>query len=599
MSIEVKVSVENGKSRLFKVESEELMLVNLRNKITATKWEAVGSNFFFLKNGSEIDPEDESEYKLSTFKKDDGIEVVVSPQQHSDDNKTTAEDQKAAAKEAKETAKTALESQNLSQAKLNPKEQQTWKNEITKASLINDQGSYTTDDKGVYFVQKWDKLKPLLDSLKFPKALKVTSQGLEPVNRAGVELSKAISENDVENEVQISDQNEAYYTEWEKQAYKMLSKSVSASVGIPIPWLSATFGLSASYATSSESLSQSKETHLFMVAQRIVQKTKVILKEETIQVTEKFKQSVERAKNVADLRKVFQEYGYFVATTYIIGGKIIAENTETFSGQKDKTAKAKEFGAGFKAELNKLNFTASASGAYKSENQEQTSQSSLQTASKYSMTLKGGDDTLINNGTQWISSLKLDKWQIVGYEDLKPITDFLDEELKKKCEEILSTPTPINKLPIKVAEEIKGMAWNAAWYAANTRAGDKYKGDAGTNDVGFKKHSGDMSKAVAALELKLSQNALDDIQWGAWNAAWYTANTRAGVQNDAKNDLKQFEQHFESLKNSKEVTDKLAENLKNMCLYAAWHAANERYDCKQDAKNDLKQFEFYYSEIVE
>jgi len=555
MSIEVKVSVENGKSRLFKVESEELMLVNLRNKITATKWEAVGSNFFFLKNGSEIDPEDESEYKLSTFKKDDGIEVVVSPQQHSDDNKTTVEEQKAAVKEAKETAKTALESQNLSQAKLNPKEQQTWKKEVTKASLINDQGSHTTDDKGVYFVQKWDKLKPLLDSLKFPKALKVTSQGLEPVNRPGVKLSEAISEEDVENEFEISDQNEAYYTEWEKQAYKMLSKSVSASVGIPIPWLSAALGLSANYATSSESHSQSKETRLFLLAQRIVQKTKVILKEETIQVTEKFKESVERAKNVADLRKVFQEYGYFVPTTYIIGGKIIAENTETFSGQADKTALAKEFGAGFKAELNKLNFTASASGAYKSENQDQTSQSSAQTASKYSMTLKGGDEALINNGTQWISSLTLDKWQIVGYEDLKPITDFLDEKLKKKCEEILSTPTPINKLPIKVAEEIKWMAWNAAWYAANTHAGDKYKGDAGTNDVGFKKHSGDMSKAVAALELKLSQNALDDIKWGAWNAAWHTANTRAGYQNEAENDKNRFEQHFESLKNSKEVTE--------------------------------------------
>lgn len=496
-----------------------------------------------------------------------------------------------------ETAKTALESQKSSKAQLNPNEKPSWE-DAPKKTLINDEGSHKTDDKGVYFNQKWNDLKPLFDSFKFPKALKVTSQGLEPVNRPGVKLSQAISEEDVVNEDQITDQNEAYYTEWEKQAYKMLSKSVSASVGIPIPWLSATFGLSASYATSSESLSQNKEKHLFMVAQRLVQKTKVILKEETIQVTEKFKKRVEDAKNVADLRNAFEEYGYFVATTYIIGGKIIAENKETFSGQKDKTALAKEFGAGFKAELNKAGFNPSASGAYKSENQDQTSQSSAQTNIASLMKSIGGDQALINNGAQWISSLTLDKWQIVGYEDLKPITDFLDEELKKKCEEILSTPIPINKLPIKVAEEVKWMAWNAAWYAANTRAGDKYKGDAGTNDVGFKKHSGDMSKAVAALELKLSQNALDDIKWGAWNAAWHTANTRAGSQNDAENDFKQFEQHFESLKNSKEVTEELAGNIKNMCFYAAWYAANERNDCKQDAENDLKQFEFYYSQIV-
>ncbi|MDF5733893.1 MAG: sigma-70 family RNA polymerase sigma factor [Rhizonema sp. PD38] len=46
-----------------------------------------------------------SEGKDKTFKKDDGIEVVVSPQQQSDDNKTTVEKQKSAAKEAKKTPK--------------------------------------------------------------------------------------------------------------------------------------------------------------------------------------------------------------------------------------------------------------------------------------------------------------------------------------------------------------------------------------------------------------------------------------------------------------------------------------------------------------
>ncbi|MEG4025555.1 MAC/perforin domain-containing protein [Microcoleus sp. S13C4] len=499
-----------------------------------------------------------------------------------------------------QTPKTPLESQNLPAPQLKPNlnENSSWEN-APKKTLINDQGSHTTDDKGVYFVQKWDTLKPLLESFKFPAALKVTSQGLEHVNRPGVKLSEAISEEDVENEVETRDQNEAYYTEWEKQAYKMLSKSVSASVGIPISWLSTTFGLSASYTSISESRSHSKKNQLFMVAQRIVQKTKVILKEETIQVTEKFKQSVERAENVADLRKVFQEYGYFVPTTYIIGGKILAEDTETFLGQEDKTVKAQEFGAGFEAELKMLKFTPSASGAYKSGNQNQTSQSSTQAVRKHLMTLKGGDEALINNGAQWISSLTLNKWQIVGYEDLKPITDFLDEELKKKCKEILSTPTPINKLPEEVAEKIKLMAWHAAWHTANTRAGDKYKGDAGTDEVSFKKHSENVSQAVDDLELKLSQNALDDIKWGAWNAAWHTANKRAGYENDAENAKNRFEEHFESLKNSKEVTEKLAENIKGMCWYAAWHTANTRKDYKQDAENDLKNFELHYSQIVQ
>lgn len=475
MSIEVKVSVGEGKSRLFKVDNEELMLADIRKKIIERKWEAVGSKFFFLKNGSEIDPDDESEYKLSTFKKDDGIEVVVSPQQQSEQNKTTAEEQKSAAKEAKETAKTEEEvrdrqssaddeetiaqkrksavkeakeaaQKNLTDlkvldAQLDPNEKQNW-GKAPDNNLIKDEGISKTDDKGVYFKQGWKELQPLLDSFKFPKALKVTSQGLEPVNRPGVKLSQAISSSDVVNETEFSDHREAYYTEWEKQAYKMLAKSISASIGIPIPQLSATLGLSVSYQTSSESLTQSKQTHLFMVAQRLVQKTKVILKEETIQLTEEFKQSVERAQNIAGLREVFQKYGYFVPTTYIIGGKIIAEKTETFLGQVDKTAEVNKFGVGVSAELDKAGFTASASGAYKSESQQKTSQSSVQTASRAIMTLKGGDEGLINDGTQWISSLTLDNWQIVGYEDLRPITDFLDAELKRKCETILSTGTP-------------------------------------------------------------------------------------------------------------------------------------------------------------
>jgi hypothetical protein len=473
MSIEVKVSIEQGKSRIFLLEKEELTLEDLRKKIQEKRWEAVGSNFYFLKNGSEIDQEDEAGYQLSKFKQEDEFQVVVSDdkaeelkkaeklkkteedQQKAEKLKKAEEDQqkaekeqqnaekdrKAKVKDSKESAKTALADQELPKPQLDPNEKPSW-GKTPDRNLIKDEGIHTTSAEGIYSKGKWNQLEPHLESLRFPKALKLGSQGLESVNLPGVKLSKAISETDVENEVQISDKREAYYTEWEQQAYKLLSKSVSGSVGIPIPQLSVTLGLSASYETSSESLTQSKETRLFMVAQRLVQKTKVILKKETIQITEEFKQSVERAKNIAELRQVFQTYGYFVPTTYIIGGKILAEHTETFSGQAEKTAKVNKFGVGVTAELDKAGFTASASGAYKSEDQDKNSQSSALTASRYLMTLKGGDEALINNGTQWISSLTLDKWQIVGYEDLVPITDFLDETLKQKCEEILSIPTP-------------------------------------------------------------------------------------------------------------------------------------------------------------
>ena len=441
MSIKVKVSIKNQdkvQPRIFRLDDEQSTLEELRGKVKENPWQALGSNFYFLDDDAEITQNDEAKYKLSEFKNQEKYIVEVFIPTQSEGKKVTAEKEREEAEAArKEVEEIKIASQIDPERKPNiPKPDNFDEN------LINHDGSRETGEEGIYYKQKWDKLKPLLESFKFPKALKVTSQGLEPVNRPGVKLSQAISENDVENEVQISDQSEAYYTEWEKQAYKMLSKSVKASVGIPIPQLSATLGLSGSYGTSSESLSQSRETYLFLVAQRLVQKTKVILNEETIQLTEDFKKSVESAKDIHELRQVFQKYGYFVPTTYIIGGKIIAEKTETCSAQSDETALSNKFAVGVSAKFDKAGFTASASAGYSQEKQNIDSQSSADIASRAMITLKGGDEGFINDGAKWISSLTLDRWQIVGYADLKPITEFLDEKLKQKCKDLISTGTP-------------------------------------------------------------------------------------------------------------------------------------------------------------
>ncbi|HEY9301646.1 MAG TPA: MAC/perforin domain-containing protein, partial [Phormidium sp.] len=248
-----------------------------------------------------------------------------------------------------------------------------------------------------------DELPVALKTFKFPKALKVTSQGLEPVNRPGVKLKDPISKEDVEKESSISDSSEAYYTKWEKQAYKMLSRSVTASAKISIPWLFAAFDLGASYKNALKSFSQGEETELFMVAQRLVKGAKVILKLENIELTDNFLKSVDKvlksvdkvdkSNGIADLRKVFQEYGYFVATTYILGGKIVAEETKIFSGKQDKTALADEFKSFVTADWDK------GSVAVENNNQNRTSQSSAQTTAKYSMKIQGGKEGLFNNTT--------------------------------------------------------------------------------------------------------------------------------------------------------------------------------------------------------
>jgi hypothetical protein len=593
--MEVKVSIENGKSRIFLLNNEQPSLAELRSKIKEKNWEAVGKNFYFLKDGSEINQTDENQYKLSSFKKDDKIEVIISPQQ-SDADQTRSKDQRLAVKEAQEKSEKALEDQNTLKAHLNSNEKPKLGGIAPDTSLITDKTNSKTENGGSYYLQGWKQLEPLLDSFRFPKALKVTSEGLSLVNRPGVKLRNPITNSDIHNDFDSNDYAQTCLSEWEKQTYKMLAKDVKASIGIPIPQLSATLGVSARYQETSESVTQVKETRLFMVSQRVIKKVKVVLKEDNIEITEEFKQRIEGANELIELRQVFEKYGYFVPTTYLIGGKIVAEKTETFSGTLDRKALASKFQAGVSLDLDKAGFKASASGGYSREEQDQSSEISSITASQISMTLKGGDEALRNDGTQWISSLTLDRWQVIGYEDLVPVINFLDAALKKKCEKILSTRIPINKLPSKVAEELKSLVLDASWSTVNTRSGNQ--GDVRKHDISFQKHSLNMSDAIAAEELKLSQKVLEDIKGGIWSAAWHTANTRAGIEDDAKNDLKEFNRRFESLKNSKEVTDQLAENIKNMCIAGAWHIANKRKGYKEDEQRDLEEFDMYYSRIV-
>lgn len=605
MSDKIRISVERKNSSqkytVFMDANESIS--NLKKKIKDSDSEIKNDAFIISFKEPDYGQIQEETMKLEEIndgKKNLIVVVYKTEELKKEEDKETTEAKKeeqnakvkSATKEAEDVQDQAGKKLITPQIEPNKKE---W-NKPNYDSLIHDEGNHETGDKGTYSIDNFTDLQKLIGSWKFPQTLKVTAEGLDPVNRSGVELSKEISTEDVDGTAKLNDQQEGYYTEWELQAYKLVSNSLSSAIGFPIPKLFLTIGLSANAAWNSESDLQSQETRLYMVARRFVQKVKVVLNQDTIKLTDKVKESLKSVNDFADLKKVFQEYGYFVPTTYIIGGKIMAEKTETFSGDSRISSKIQEFGIGFKAELEKAGFTLlSAESGSKSSNKDINEESKSNSLSIHKLSLQGGDKALINNGVQWISSLTLDKWQIVGYEDLKPITDFIeDKELKAKCEKLLSRP--IDKLPIEVAQEMKWMAFNAAWHAANERAG--VKEDSVTNELTFKEHYNKMIKAVSNLELKLSRKTLDDIKWGAFNAAWYTANIRGNVPNDAENNRTAYEDYFNSLQNSSEVTPELAANIKNMCFFAAWHAANDRYNNKEDARNDHKRFEYYYGQIV-
>jgi hypothetical protein len=313
-----------------------------------------------------------------------------------------------------------------------------------------------------------------------------------------------------------------------------------------------------------------------------------------------------------------------------MGGKVTAKSKETFRGEIEKNILAKKLevylsgnwdvtSATVENKNQNQTLSSSSSVTVEGKNQNQTLQNSVQQSILSSTTIQGGEKKIFfDDNSKWIDSITPDNWDVIQYEDLKPITDFLNPEQKEKFRKFFSNVTSINKLPKKVAEEMKWMVLRAAWYAVNIRAGEIYQLDAKADEKEFYEHSRKMSRAVYEINylnfikgsqgvneanylvLPLSQKSLDNIKWAAWNASWYVANKRAGktYKLEAEENKKQFNDHLKSLKDSKEVTEELVESIKKMCLHAVYYTAYKRNSDTQKAEIRLNRFN-YYSKIVE
>ena len=159
----------------------------------------------------------------------------------------------------------------------------------------------------------------------------------------------------------------------------------------------------------------------------------------------------------------------------------------------------------------------------------------------------------------------------------------------------------LDKLPPELAEEVKIMAWGAAWHTANLRKGNK--GDAERNKNEFENHYNLMLEKSQGLGL--SHSTLEHIKWMAWDAAWHTANTRVGLRfaglafsKDAKDDKKRFEDHARAVEESGELSQGLSDSIKWMAWDAAWHTANTRFGWRQDAEADRHRSDQHFSKIA-
>ena len=75
---------------------------------------------------------------------------------------------------------------------------------------------------------------------------------------------------------------------------------------------------------------------------------------------------------------------------------------------------------------------------------------------------------------------------------------------------------------------------------------------------------------AAAAVVRVSE----DLKWAAWNAAWHAANSLAHAPSEASLDLRRFEAH--AAEAAAHLPHELALHIRAMVWSACWHAANSR-----------------------
>jgi hypothetical protein len=145
----------------------------------------------------------------------------------------------------------------------------------------------------------------------------------------------------------------------------------------------------------------------------------------------------------------------------------------------------------------------------------------------------------------------------------------------------------LKKLPYDVVEPMKDMAMAAAWHAANTRKG--YKGDATGDRIKF--NNDYQTLLQNARGLGIGHAVFDNIKWLAWNAAWHAANSRTPLHDaHAKKDKESANKHLKKIKEAGVFSDGLLDHITGMIWAAAWYTANTRANFAEDAKSDMHTY---------
>jgi hypothetical protein len=202
-------------------------------------------------------------------------------------------------------------------------------------------------------------------------------------------------------------------------------------------------GLSAKYTKETETLSMTKKTKMHLWASQEMPKVELFLKRSDLKPTSAFVTAVRNAvapsgeikeQHYKELLGVLNDYGFYLATRFWLGGQIYAEQSQEITEQVEASREMESFQVAFEVSLEVTGYPVKAGANYGNLNEEQRREVNVQGQKRISKKAKGGDAAAVNNPATYCQSLaKADSWAVIRYLELVPTPELLPPDLKSRC----------------------------------------------------------------------------------------------------------------------------------------------------------------------
>ena len=154
------------------------------------------------------------------------------------------------------------------------------------------------------------------------------------------------------------------------------------------------------------------------------------------------KDELPREQQFAQLNRVLREFGHFVATSLVVGGRLYSTQTKTIEKSQSLRNKLEETAGQFQAALETWTLDVGVSGQYNSEEARKQAEQQRAERQHLQMHAVGGDGVYVNDTARWVQSLaEYSGWSLVRFDNLVPSIQLLPAELYQRCHNLLTEVT--------------------------------------------------------------------------------------------------------------------------------------------------------------